>query len=254
MRVEKFIVWVMAVGLGSTACDDTTRSDTLDDTRSDTDSMTNPDEGEDALEARYLSAIDDAIYADPEEISTDLIAITTEDPRVTWQNKGDESRALVVTWTSYPDSYPPGETVTAQWGDLWVTVSPELKERLLDEGATSSLRIAQLLGLPPNSAHSHFAQLWVAPTDLFRPAPDNEITDGVCGLALPEDAADWYVTWFEHNVFTSYFPPAYPWTRLGYTYDWAPGADEQGLSEFVVMQGASFVVESLATTEEYLAD
>ncbi len=252
MTTIRFIVLAAGLCLSWAACDDTLRLDTMVATLEDTDSATTTDEDEIDVEARYLSAIDDAIYADSEEVAADLISITTDDARVTWQGDGEEARVLVVTWTLYPDSYAPGETVTAKWGDLWVTVSPELKERLVDAGDTTNLRVAQLLGLPPGSAHSHFAELWVRPADLFRPCPDSEITDSACVLALPQDAEDWYVTWYEHTVFTSYFPPAYPWTRLGYTYDWARGADEQGLSEFVLKQGASFVVKSLETTQEYL--
>jgi hypothetical protein len=220
----------------------------------DTDSQTvaGPDGG--SLDALYLAAINDAVFADSDEIADNLIAVTTDDERVTWMENGDDARVSVVTWTSYPDSYPPGDTVTNDWGVLWVTMSPELKERMHDLNDASSLRIAQLLGMPPGAADSHFATLWVRPSDMFRPAPDNEISDSTCELLLPADPEAWYVDWYEGNILSSYFPPAYPWTRLGYTYDWAPGADEQGLSEFVVKEGSSLIVESLATSAEYLAD
>lgn len=218
----------------------------------DSETASTPDGG--TLDALYFAAIADAIFADTDEIATDLISISTDDDRVIWMEGSDDARVMVVTWTAYPDSFPPGEIVTNDWGDLWVTVSPELKNRIKKPEDARPLRIAELLGMPPDVENSHFATLWVRPSDLFRPCPDSEITDRTCALALPDDAAQWYIDWYESNILSSYFPPAYPWTRLGYTYDWAPGADERGLSEFVVQAGSSFIVDSTQTTEAYLAE
>lgn len=220
---------------------------------SDTDAEADSDTGESSLDALYRRAVHDAVFADSDEIATDLIAVATDDERVIWMEDADEARVLMATWTSYPDSFPPGETVSNDWGDLWVTVVPELRTRLNTLGDTSSLRIAQLLGMPGNADNSHIAELWVRPSDLFRPCPDNEITDNSCEPDLPPNAESGYVEWYEDNILSSYFPPAYPWTRLGYTYDWAPNSDEQGLSEFVIRAGSSFAVDSLRTTETYFA-
>jgi hypothetical protein len=38
---------------------------------------------------------------------------------------------------------------------------------------------AQLLGMPPNSNDTYFVEVWVKPSDLFRPSVDNEINDTI---------------------------------------------------------------------------
>lgn len=45
--------------------------------------------------------------------------------------------------------------------------------------------------------------------------------------------------------------PPYPWTRLGYTYDWGNAKSRVGLSEFVIRKGARLTVHSVSTTEGY---
>jgi hypothetical protein len=255
MHLSKAIVSTLFLGLSAQSCIEASDSDReasrlyAGETTSEDDATNSSD----SLEDLYQAAIKDAVFADSDEIDDDLIAVTTDDDRVVWTDAGDGARVAVVTWTSYPDSYPPGAEITNDWGDLWVTTSPELKMRMRDFGDAGSLRVAQLLGLPPDAKNSHFATLWARPKDMFRPSPDNEITDHTCTLTLPSDAEDWYVQWYEHNISAGYFPPSYPWTRLGYTFDWAPGADEEGLSEFVIKKGSSLIVDSLETTAEYLA-
>lgn len=50
---------------------------------------------------------------------------------------------------------------------------------------------------------------------------------------------------------SSHGEKGYPWTRLGYTYDWgAPGA-EVGEDELVLRPGAEVEVVTAPTTEEY---
>ncbi|GHU44240.1 hypothetical protein FACS1894190_15440 [Spirochaetia bacterium] len=58
--------------------------------------------------------------------------------------------------------------------------------------------------------------------------------------------------WFDGNIVFSYFDSAYPWTRLGYTYDWAPGSNEYGLSEFIVLKGVTVNVEFTKTFDEFI--
>jgi len=37
-------------------------------------------------------------------------------------------------------------------------------------------------------------------------------------------------------------PNGYPWTHLGYTYNWAPGGDRYGASEYVIRGNAKAVI------------
>jgi hypothetical protein len=45
----------------------------------------------------------------------------------------------------------------------------------------------------------------------------------------------------------------YPWTRLGYTYNWRPGTDKYGASEYVVRKGATVNVLDVIPYQQYCA-
>lgn len=60
--------------------------------------------------------------------------------------------------------------------------------------------------------------------------------------------------WFDSNVTVSYSEDnPYPWTRLGYTYDWADNGKEYGLSEFLIFSGADATVEYTCSIDEFAA-
>jgi pimeloyl-ACP methyl ester carboxylesterase len=82
-----------------------------------------------------------------------------------------------------------GENLTTSWGNCWVTVVPEVKEfiqncTVSEENLT--LRVEQLLGLPPKNESKLLVELWVDPDDLFRPSPDPEI--GVSEYVIKKDS------------------------------------------------------------------
>ncbi|WP_405357753.1 hypothetical protein [Ruminococcus sp.] len=62
-----------------------------------------------------------------------------------------------------------------------------------------------------------------------------------------------FETWFENNTASSYSTGSYPWTRLGYTYDWADNGTAYGLSEFIIFKGAKVKVECTYNLEEFAA-
>jgi hypothetical protein len=252
-----------------------------------------------SLQAHYSSAVADARIAEPSEISRYLTPINNENPNLIWENGVVGSRLLVVTWLGDSGKYykcgdpggcsgnssciEGGECPTYKY-DNWVTVVPEIKTFF---GITmpQPLRIAQLLGLPPEYAvpgdpkeAKYMLELWVYPQDLFRPCPDTEISDTVCETSFPSDSfrvldlnnkvrategTDYgvfktYSSWFNNrtrNVYTT-GSSAYPWTRLGYTYDWGSG-NHIGLSEFVLhgkkVDGSTISVgiRSVKSTTEY---
>ncbi|MDA3838047.1 MAG: hypothetical protein PF574_03590 [Candidatus Delongbacteria bacterium] len=206
------------------------------------------------IEQMYSNAISDAILAEESEIYDGLTAIIPSNPDLLWSP--DSSQVLVISWTRYPDSYPVDSTITCWWGDTWVTAVPDLEKWVTNHAIDvnePSLRFRQLLGLPPVSEHSHFVEFWASPEDLFRPAPDSEITDNICELAFSDSVDTEYVDWFNSNILYSYFPQRYPWTRLGYTYDWGSENTEIGLSEFVLRQDADIVVERVISTNEFVS-
>ena len=69
----------------------------------------------------YRDAVRDAAFADDDEILP-LVSLVESDPMTTWQN----GKALLLTWHNYPESYPEGETVTIQWGPVWVFTDKEI--------------------------------------------------------------------------------------------------------------------------------
>ncbi len=115
-------------------------------------------------------------------------------------------------------------------------------------------------------------EMWVDPKILFRPSPDPEITDHEAELANRIDASIWweypsdqnafltlddsvfflesawsvlgnmtFQEWYENRTVTIYNTSGdkvsswgYPWTRLGYTYDWGNKDNHVGLSEFII--------------------
>jgi hypothetical protein len=208
-----------------------------------------------SLEQMYEQAIDDAMVAKPSEIYSGLTPIVETNLNLSWQGESRNKSVLVVTWTKYESSYPVGETVNTTWGDTWVTVVPEIKtffKNHVDPDSNLTLRAKQLLVLPPNTSNLYFVELWVNTQSLFRPTLDNEINDTVAQLTFSSSATAAYKEWFNNNIIYSYFPPRYPWTRLGYTYDWGNSGSHVGLSEFVLAQYSMVIVESVTPTLDYL--
>ena len=140
---------------------------------------------------------------------------------------------------------------------VWVTMAPQLQEFCRALGladAALDLRLEQLMGLPPNNGKNRLVQLWIPTDGLFRPSPDAETDDSVAALVFPDGAAPDHVAWIENLEANSYGEKGYPWTRLGYTYDWAPDAkSEVGLSEFVARKGTKAVVDSVVPQAQYCA-
>jgi hypothetical protein len=254
------------------------------------------------LQAQYSSAVADARTVTPSEISRYLTPINNENPNLIWENGVVGSRLLVVTWLGDAGKYYrcgdpggcSGNTACIEGGecpgyryDSWVTVVPEIKN-YFGGAVPQPLRIAQLLGLPPEAAvaggpneYKYLLEMWVSPQDLFRPCPDSEISDTACETGFPTDAFrtldannkvrvtagpgygvfKTYSSWFNSQAGYSYtlgsYP--YPWTRLGYTYDWG-SSNHVGLSEFVLhgrkVDGSTISVgiKSVRGTAEYFSN
>lgn len=210
----------------------------------------------DDLKAAYLNAINDARIAEPDEISRDLEAIVYFNPYLTWEGQPGASRVLLLTWTSW-DGYN-GDTGmnTILSREVWTVVPAELKEFYRESdsltGDSLVLRLEQLNGLPPHNGKQWFVEMWVEPDDIFRPSPDPDTADREAELDFPAwvDAA--YRDWFNKLKGESYAENGYPWTRLGYTYDWGSTDSEKGLSEFVIRAGSTVGIHAVAGTQEYL--
>lgn len=203
-------------------------------------------------EELYAMAVRDAAIAEEHEIKP-LVSLTKQDPLVTWDGQG---RVLLCTWHSYPDSYPEGETVTAEWGYIWTYTDKELATHAgeLAKSEDAVMRMRQLISINPNKTHSTVTGLWVNPSDVIRPAYQPDAAKGSMTTAFPkgEEIEESFQSWFNQNILDSYYYGNYPWTRLGYTYDWADNGKEYGLTEFLIKKGAQVEVAFTETTSEFL--
>lgn len=220
------------------------------------------------LETSFQAAVNDAEVAEPQEVCRDLAAITAYEKSLIWEGVPGESRVLVVTWTSWTgyDDQVGKSIAVADLAksietdrDTWVTLAPQIQEfckGLVLNDDRMTLRLEQLLGLPPHDGKTRFVEFWVDPADLFRPSADPAITDHEAELDFPGSelfvaVSSAHITWYDNQVATSYGPGGYPWTRLGYTYDWGNPLSEVGLSEFVIRTGATVTVKSVTLNGDY---
>lgn len=204
-------------------------------------------------EVLYAEAVRDAMTVEKEEILP-LVSLDKDSPYALYDEQG---RVLLLTFHKYPDSYPNGEDVKIEWGEVWTFTGGELADWYSEhkDGVTDwPARLRQLIGLAPDNEATHFTAMWVKPEDVKRPANVQEIGDVSMTDSLAENTDEAFKEWFDGNIIWSYFDSAYPWTRLGYTYDWAADAeDEYGLSEFLVADGSEVEAAYTVTTEEMLS-
>lgn len=244
---------------------------------------------EEDLAQMYADAIADAQSPTAAKISKDLTALVADEPNLVWEGTAGDSRLLVITTMSqyayenygYKTAYESASdyhlTTTAL---SWVTAVPDAILYFKNLGYAvenvTALRFAQALGLPEPTSERIVVGLLVNVSDLFRPCPDPETNDHECELDYPTNHSGGFLAfdeemllfessacstdgciyddWFDNRrgiVYTG--SGAFPWTQLGYTYDWASNAPagHVGLSEFAVKGGSTFRVVSAETTSNY---
>lgn len=164
----------------------------------------------------------------------------------------DAAHISVVTWTNYPDSYKPGQYTELTWGETWVTLNGTVQQRCQQMPPANLITgLQKLLGLPlaPDQGRS-FVTLEVERADLFRPCADPSLSKPHCGATFPESASEQHRAWYAGQTANAYQSPnGYPWTRLGYTYNWQEGESEVGPAEFVIRKGAR--VKTLAINDNH---
>jgi hypothetical protein len=228
------------------------------------------------LQQAYQNAIKDAEVAEASEIDSNLTPIAEDTPNLIWRGEGENRQVLLASWTSWTgydamvgktirmDRYlqapvrdAKGNTAMKVYEttrDIWVTVVPQVREfcqkNSVAPGALT-LRLEQLIGLPPHNGNTRFVEFWVKPADLFRPAPDPDITTRSASLDFPAGVSDAHKKWIEDLKAVSYLENGYPWTRLGYTYDWGKTDNHVGLTEYVIRVGALVDVHSSSLTVYY---
>jgi hypothetical protein len=161
-------------------------------------------------------------------------------------------------------------------GFVWVTLVPEVRDSCDDwADADKAMRLRQLLGLQPTQPVTYFMEMRVPASALFRPTANDAITtdtlcnpavDGAgCALQFPANTSPAHYEFMVNQAFSSWKMPdgypaqgtgdwqqlGYPWTRLGYTYNWHPGSPRYGASEYVIRPGTQVTVTSAQSIAEY---
>lgn len=219
------------------------------------------------IDWRYRDGVRDAAAVKAGENVDSLWSITPNTPKLVWN--ADKTRLLVVTWKSQSsyDRFLKPQTQTAPSESLvvWVTAAPQVKEfcqnylRQHPKATIADLnyRLKQYLGLNPTWQYDLFVEMWVSPSDLFRPCVNPSITDRQCALNFDttqptvKNIAD-YPAFYKNLYFQSFrAAPGVPWTGLGYTYDWGNLQHPIGASEFIVVPRATYTIQQAVPTDRY---
>ncbi|GAA6621264.1 hypothetical protein [Scytonema sp. NUACC26] len=220
------------------------------------------------LKNKLNEAIENAKRPDREKVVNNLWELSINNSRIKTRINNGKLEFLMASWKYVKnpnEDWKPGlKQINNQ---TWLTVSNQVKEFCntckglginIPGNIMLSLRLQQYLGLilNKNSNKTHFVEMWVKAEDLSRPCIDPEINDSSCQV-LPVPVPDShsnlqkiYKNSYEGNG------DRYPWTGLGYTYDWGnPQKPHVGASEFLINPepGKSVEVElvSVTPTQEY---
>ena len=210
-------------------------------------------EGHMTLNQVYNRSIKLAMTGDSTNMIDTLQALVTSNPNLQWKTVHGQQYVLMATFTGYVKSFPPGDSVTTSWGETWLFIPAQMQYRLgrsFDAHSDTTLRISQMLGLPPVNSDKYIVQMWVPVSKLYRPAGSPNITTTTASPVLDTSATAAYKLWFNNYIIGSYYQPYvthYPWTRMGYTYDWYPKGNRVGCSEFVLPKGSGIWVEKATT-------
>jgi len=120
-------------------------------------------------------------------------------------------------------------------------------------GSDRRSRLMQVLGLPPGSTNDLFIECWVNEKDLFRPAIDSS---GNCSLLLAKLSASYleeFIKWSKGSYSNDYILYRFPFTGLGYTWDYSPlSKDHFGLTEFVLREHRKVFVRNIISTNAFI--
>jgi hypothetical protein len=214
------------------------------------------------LDSLFSAAMQDAKNPSPNKINYNLRPIIGNQNLIDTIIKG-EKYVKMVSWKSDSSYFPESGVYNTNKYDIWVTAAPFIKDRCIRFYRTHKdpkMRLRQLLGLQPFTVETFFLEVWVKPVDLFRPCPDNGTEDTSCDLNLPETVSTEYREWFNNLRSIQYVDCSdkqfhelgYPWTQLGYTYDWSPdNPSHVGLSEFVISRNMNVYISGKYSTQKY---
>lgn len=209
---------------------------------------------------QYNAAISDAAVAGPEKI----VALLPIPPGPS---------VAVISWVTEKrlpcQAGEPPCTLTVGADRLWVTLAGEVQHLCRSwnlSGDPLRRRLEQLLGLPldppPQFRKAQFVVMEVPRDRIDRPCLGIDDTDPAhptCTLDGKSGNAVELRNFVGQQMASSYVvghptSPGYPYTRLGYTYDWHPAAHARkhyGASEFVVAPNTVARVTAQIATDDY---
>ncbi|MBI2727830.1 MAG: hypothetical protein HYX42_16430 [Polaromonas sp.] len=214
----------------------------------------------DSTKAVYEAAIADAAVASPRKV-TPLMPLP----------QGDKVR--VVSWVTEsrtPCKAPDTSCATTTPPDrIWVTLAGEVQASCRAWGLKGDAlrqRIEQLLGLPmdppPQFRKAKFVTMELARDRLDRPCLGVDETNPqspVCTVGIQASRAPDVRDYVLRQMADSFVVdgaggPGYPFTRLGYTYDWNQvnaRPNHYGASEFLVQASTPAAVITQQDTDAY---
>ena len=228
----------------------------------------------------FERVINDAAAVDKSWIVRDLFAINEGNHLLQWRENNGQREVKVVAWmsdVSYRAHYATpvddcdisdlkcdvvdnteGMAPPEKVANIWVTLVPQLKDFCSGLAVEDpEFRLKQWLGLDPNLRYDRFVEMWVPVDSLFRPCADPETNDNSCQLSIDRKnppqvkGISNYARFYQYLIDLSYTRTGAPWTRLGYTYDWAYGERGVGGSEYIITPTASFSIFRSYDTVDY---
>ena len=179
--------------------------------------------------------------------------------------KTDKDGYRGVTWAGNSFTQNATSELTS---NIWIapveqvqTVLNKSKGSITDKNLSKEvilrLRILQYLGLIlDRSDQTHFVTIIAKKLDIRRPCSDPEIDDSVCKELKTQEARN---TFMKDKNNQGLIGKEYPWTGLGYTYDWGnpndwddPKNPPIGASEYVIKKGATVYIESVEKPCDFL--
>ena len=226
----------------------------------------------------YQHALSDAAHPSPARICKCLTMINKQNPDLVWNHFKDHDGiesdfVLMASWKKAKDTVYYHNDISSTTSDLkyyatksrpvFVTAFPDLQKWYAGNMNNKNLdkRLFQLLGLPPDTAKRVFILFWVRPQDIIRPCVDTEITDNSCDYKISSSSSNQpdcenlvWLTQFVRDQYSDSDPyKQYPFTQLGYTYDWSKKNKQHvGLSEFVIGKDKFPRIAGIYSTEQFL--
>lgn len=208
----------------------------------------------------YDAAIADAAVASPEKIMPLLpLPASPSAPMISW-----------VTEKRLPCKADEAQCTVAVGADrLWVTLGGEVQNLCKSwnlSGDPLRRRLEQLLGLPMDPPQQYrktsFVVMEVPRDRIERPClgmNDTDAENPACTIDTAASTPPELRIFVQQQMAGSYIirnpkGPGYPFTRLGYTYDWSPASkarNHYGVSEFLIAPNTTVKVTAQMSTDAY---